>query len=385
VGSTLGQKSSPSVITLAESSKHIIQIVQLLEERSMSFSFCVNKNEMLVLCGLSLLYQGLDLKQDGKLMQDSQRLISAVAQMLEKTEAPAATDFKKLASALIKLEMPQHNQTNSLKSTSKSSKSTSPRLPKQSVKPTMYRMPSCSISESELLDQQEKLRRATMPNIAISQRLQQGTGRRSMDGQRPASPMARRDQRASVPSLSDIRPRPRNTEIPPTLDCLSLSTPTAAQTRSPSRPRSYHPLSSTSHTPLFPTPAYSAPKVNSVSPSEWETLLGSLDGGQTNLYDAIYGGPALSLPETTASTYGDWSPDSHWDMRNLNGDFLHNPAGTTQSVLSFSDESLTSGEDLATSDLGLGLSTAEFRNPLLAAIGITDEYFLDGLDETFGL
>ena len=45
------------MVALASSSKHIIQIVQLLEERRMSFSFCLNKNGLLLLAGFGLLYR----------------------------------------------------------------------------------------------------------------------------------------------------------------------------------------------------------------------------------------------------------------------------------------------------------------------------------------
>jgi hypothetical protein len=118
IGSSLGHKTSSSIISLADSSKHIIQIIQLLEERSMSFSFCLNKNEMLTLCGLSLLYQGLDLKQEGKLMQDGQRLVRIVIRYLEKADAPGAADFKRLALSMINADsqskQPTTRSTNSM-------------------------------------------------------------------------------------------------------------------------------------------------------------------------------------------------------------------------------------------------------------------------------
>ena len=57
VGSSLGAKAGSSMVALASSSKHIIQIVRLLEERRMSFSFCLNKNELLLLAGFGLLYR----------------------------------------------------------------------------------------------------------------------------------------------------------------------------------------------------------------------------------------------------------------------------------------------------------------------------------------
>ncbi len=72
---SLGHKADPSIVALAQSSKHIIQIIQLLEERRMSFSICLNKDNVLLLAGFGLLYQTLGLDRKGKLIQDSQRLL----------------------------------------------------------------------------------------------------------------------------------------------------------------------------------------------------------------------------------------------------------------------------------------------------------------------
>ncbi|RAL58634.1 hypothetical protein DID88_003554 [Monilinia fructigena] len=58
VGSTLGAKSSSSVISLADSSKHLIQITASRgEKHDILFLFEQNRNSMLTLCGLSILYQ----------------------------------------------------------------------------------------------------------------------------------------------------------------------------------------------------------------------------------------------------------------------------------------------------------------------------------------
>jgi len=387
VGSTLGRKASPSVIALADSSKHMIQIVQLLEERSMSFSFCINKNEMLVLCGLSLLYQGLDLKQEGKLMQDSQRLVLAVVHLLEKAEAPGAPEFRQLASQVLKLEAQKPKAVQSNMAAPLSTKPIAVPAPKQSKHP-IYRMQTCSISESELLDQQEKLRRATMPSLAQNRRPTY-ISRNSMDNLRAETPLSKREHRASVPAISHIRPRPQQLiDNAPNLDYLSLSnngSNTAVPIiRSPNQTRQKPALGVHSQGSLLPTPAYAAPKTNMVTTAEWESLLGSLDGGQTNLYDAIYGGPPLDLPDNTPTTVysGDWSPDG-WDMRSLtkNNGFMNHGPGPTQSVLSCSDDSLSSGEEFGTADLGLGLALNDYR----LSVGNGSGYFLDGFDETFGL
>ncbi|KAK0107352.1 hypothetical protein ONS95_004045 [Cadophora gregata] len=388
VGSTLGTKSSPSVISLAESSKHIIQIVQLLEERGMSFSFCVNKNEMLTLCGLSLLYQGLDLKQTGKLMQDSQRLVTVVNKLLEKAEAPGAADFKKLSSSLFKVDTQKKSpagRSPSVMNAPTSSKS-SPTATKHQIRPHIYRLGSASISESDLLSQQEKLRRATVPNINISMRQEYTPhGRSSLDSIRSESPMSKHDYRNSATHVSTtLKPRLLKNDRPPNLDYLSLSnTPVASQPQSPVQSRAQPPALK-AHTPIFPNNSYSTAKSSGVSVSEWEALLGSLDGGQTNLYDAIYGGPALSLADTHSSNYGDWSPDSQWDMTSLTMNDFGSAPGAARSVLSFSEESLSSGEDLSTSELGLG-GRQDYGHAMMGSGTVGDGYLLEGLDATFGL
>ena len=103
------------------------------------------------------------------------------------------------------------------------------------------------------------------------------------------------------------------------------------------------------------------------------------------MYDAIYGGPSLSVVDTSSSTYSDWSPES-WDMRSLTmQDLTTNPA-PAQNVLSFSEESLSSGEDLSASDPGLAGQHQDYQYALLPGLNSSgDSFLLDGLDGTFGL
>ncbi|KAI4251252.1 MAG: hypothetical protein LQ352_004963 [Teloschistes flavicans] len=103
-GSRLGSKASSSTVTLANASKHTIQIIQLLEERRMSFSFCLNKNELLLLSGFGLLFQGLGLNRRGRLMQDSERLVCSVIAILERNAALGSAEFKQLACAMMTVD-----------------------------------------------------------------------------------------------------------------------------------------------------------------------------------------------------------------------------------------------------------------------------------------
>jgi hypothetical protein len=103
-----------------------------------------------------------------------------------------------------------------------------------------------------------------------------------------------------------------------------------------------------------------------------------MDGGLNNVYDAIYGGPALTLVETpasAASTYSGWSPDS-WDLAGFNlGDLGNDPAA----VVDLSDDSLSSGEEVAPSELSLSVGSMEYPNSLLASTCTSgDGFVLEG-------
>lgn len=66
------------------------------------------------------------------------------------------------------------------------------------------------------------------------------------------------------------------------------------------------------------------------------------------------------------------------------GDFTSGIA-PPQSVLSFSEESLSSGEEMSASELGLSGSQLDYRHNLLSGTTPNEQYLLDGLDANFGL
>ncbi|QSZ33069.1 hypothetical protein DSL72_002654 [Monilinia vaccinii-corymbosi] len=366
VGFTLGAESSPFVISLAESSKHLIQIVQLLEERSMTFSFCLNRNSMLTLCGLSLLYQSLDLKQEGKLMQDNQRLVKIVFKFLEKANAPGAADFKRLASSLIGLD------TQSLDSKTRSalvrtvSAMSAPKVtktapdhsvaPRKKVHTHPYKQVNASMSENDILAQQEKLRRATLPNtFTCTSQNQTSSAQSSYEETRTDTSMIRRENRNSLSQLSSFSmPRYNTSSKTPNLNYLSLShTPISSQPPSPSISRIAHPGLS-SHTPHL---MYT--KMGNPFSGELGLILGSYDSGQTNIHSAIYGGPAPTFPQTNQTAisnpnYDDWSVLGWGDLTSPTTQDPSAVPGPAQSVISCSGESLGSGDEPSTRDLGLG-------------------------------
>ena len=396
VGSSLGQKAAPALIAIGESSKHIVQVVQLLDERNMTFSFCLNKTDMLVVCGMTLLYQILDFKQDSKLSRDSQKHVNAVIKMLIKAQAPGCLDFKRISSMIITVDdatspiQPRSSPTASSRnnqrrspSTSSSRRSATPQDPK----PSLGRLAAASVSETDLLQQQAKLRRMTMPSGAAPRpEALRPQSRRSVDNPQ-TQPFARREHRLST---SHSPHSPHTSPSHQNLDYLSLSTGSAAQGHMSGpmqgrRQNNLPPQIQQRLSQMYPG-SQTAVKSADLSASQWEALLGSLDGGQTNVYDAIYGGAPLSLNDTAvmpaSGTVGAGWLEDPWELNTFNlGDF--NGSVATQSVLSMSDESLSPGEEMTPTDLGLSVGSLDLQSTMMPNQCGNGEGFMNGMGNDY--
>ena len=377
-------------MALADSSKHIIQIIQLLEERGMSFSFCVNKNEVLSLCGLSLLYQAIDLKTEGKLLKDNQRLICAVIKFLEKGYSPSAQEFKKIVYSMFTFEQAPRPSNPGPSRRSSDNDMVVPIGIRSMPSPVSHKTQGLdafqqgNYSESDL---QERVRRATMSHISSTD-LTKYFGHDSQTETSRSEPAISPRESKSTPTLAHST-KPQASSLPisarkPNLDYLSLNgTPETLRSQSP-RPT----LLATrinSHAPMLSSAPASiiASKSTAATPgvSDWETLLGSIDGGRLNIHDAMYGGPALSLNDLghnngPFNSQDSWSPES-WDMTSLVGMQEYTSGQEAHSVLSFSEESMTSGEDFS----DLGRTSVDLGHTLIPSVG---DGFLDGMDGGFG-
>lgn len=404
VGSSLGPKAAPSLIAIGESSKRMIQIVQLLEERSMSFSFCLNKMDVLVLCSMTLLYQTLDLKNESRLVKDAEKLVNGVLKGLWKANTPGTYDLQRVASILIAVDEP--TPPSQTRASPESSRALSPpkASPQQSGFPQkkpiypLGRHQSAGASETDLLSQQEKLRRMTMSHVgAVRPELYRSQSRASFDDAMQRPPIPRQEHRYSLSQIQQSMMRMSSKQQKKTnLDYLSLSnTPVTTQPPSPVQSRMAAPQAPAQRrpqqtaSPHYPTSTIpvKADPANGMSTSEWESLLGSLDGGQANLYDAIYGGPALSLdtPPAVPTNFPDWTPES-WNLSGFSLGDMNSNAPPPQSVLSFSDESLSSGDDLATSDVYFNMND-DYRSGLLHPSRSPNDglVLVDGLNLDLGL
>lgn len=107
VGSTLQQKSSASLHAIRESSKCIAQIIELLTERKLGFSFCLNKAQLLLLSGFALLYSTIECQQDGNLAKENQKLIVGMLKELESCSQTLYKEFRLIASSIVKLDSPR--------------------------------------------------------------------------------------------------------------------------------------------------------------------------------------------------------------------------------------------------------------------------------------
>lgn len=321
----------------------------------MSFSFCLGKTDLLLGCSMTLLYQGLDLKQDSKMLRDNERLVNAAVKIVQQIKAPNTYDYKSVASLLVGIDEPQNSRSTPLRQSPDTSMAAPP--PQRSSpaynprkKSLSGRHSGASMSEADLLVQQEKLRRMTMPSSSTPGSgtgrpvLHRSPSRTSFDGVRPnpASILQRRDHRLSTPQTAVVARVPSGQET--NLDYLSLNSASAqpgptSPTRNSNRPSSAAP-SSQIYTPV------QIPQKPAVSPSEWEALLGQIDGGQVNLYDAIYGGPQVSLETPAASAVeGSWSPDS-LDLSTFNLGELGAPQSLSEESLS----SVSGGDDISSLD-----------------------------------
>lgn len=358
----------------------------------MSFSFCLNKPDTLLLCGMVLLFQTMDLKQDSKVLRDNEKLANAVIKAVDKAKAPGSYDFKRVAGMLITVDEPPPQSLPTPPRQSPDTCLTAP--PARSspttahkVHPALGRHLSASISETDLLLQQEKLRRMTMHHPPTNRIELPPRPRGSFDSQSPTLPLAQRDHRLSLSQvhaaqaamLARLATSP-GTAPKQNMDYTSLnshSQPSSpVQARGPPHPS----ITQSQQAHLYAQ----LQKGSSVSTAEWEALLGSIEGGQLNVYDAIYGGPGLALAETPVSsaatvTNTAWSPDS-WDLTGFNlGDF-GSGSGSSHSVVSISEDGLSSSDEL----VSVG-SAMDFRNPLIPVTAGADGFVLDGLDTGFAL
>ncbi|KAL8915048.1 MAG: hypothetical protein Q9171_000488 [Xanthocarpia ochracea] len=355
VGSSLGSKASSSIVALAGSSKHIIQIIQLLEERKMSFSFCLNKNELLLLSGFGLLFQSLDLNRDGKLMQDSQRLVCSVIAILERNAALGWAVFKGVACAMMSVDrcpksvLAVKNNLNSRRNSDSNMRAPQTRRKpgrKQQLQATTYRFPPGNTASVKKEASGE--RRATAPAGSTNYPQLNRTSSQASGSSAISDPV--RPQRCEQGATESGSVANSGLSVP-NLDYLSFS--------NDSDPRPSYSIVGTTHSSRELIADEFAGLLNS-------SALQEPPEGVFPPTDLL--GPHMSPAPSTANF--DWGTDL-WTMpADMNSQVA------SQSVRSFTEEDVTSGEELSISD-----KSSEYR---AIAVPCADRFGLEAFGVDFG-
>ncbi|KAJ5793738.1 hypothetical protein N7457_000337 [Penicillium paradoxum] len=333
---------SPSVLAVSDSAKHIIQILELLDERRLCLSVSINKKELVFFSGLGLLWQMLDVKSDSKLAKETQKLLGTALQYLRFESSAAATEFGVLSNSLVALDGGRRPSTGKhaqemVAPTQKPSKS-----PKKHLQALKSRLISTSIREKQP---------PTQPSP-------QSSRRNTVSGATP--PLAAQAIRS--PSWSSLPPsQPDHIQ-----DLIPAAHYLTEKGQSPldlpmnphlAPPMSYdHPRSMSCSTP-------SDPSAGAITMADWEYVLSDMDRGYSNIFTGIYGGKECGEdPGPFASITAEYTGKPNdpslvnppkVDIQGLSpeawsassGDFAPTHEHTTQSVLSYSGESMGSAEE----------------------------------------
>ncbi len=309
----------------------------------MSFSFCVNKNELLILAGFGLLFQGLNVDRTGKLIQDSQRLLCSVIEILERNAAMGAAEFKKVACAMISIERFSKDPRGSDDTAARRKSEGNMAAPKEAPKSARKLQTIAS--------------RSSTGNAPVVKR-ESSSGRRFTAPTLPTAQLSGYDRSTSQKSVSsvvsDLMPlhghsrrnskslRQDPSSKPPNLDYLSFNDPTPS-------PNNMSPGSSRH----FRTPELASQQMQSP-------------------LDSLFPSVSSYISPPPSADFG-WCSDI-WALPSNVG----NQPDASQGRVSFSEEDLTSGEELSSCDMG-----AEFRG--LGMLNVDGLVGSDGLDESFGL
>ncbi|KAJ5082406.1 hypothetical protein N7532_011449 [Penicillium argentinense] len=328
---------SPSILAMSDSSKHIIQILQLLDERRLCLSISINRKELVFLSGLGLLWQTLGLKRDSKLVKESQKLLANVVEQLELESSAAASEFNSLASTLVFLDTAKQ--------------APSGKQPQEMVAPA--HKPS-KFPKKHL----QSLKSRLSPNATREQSEKQAavSRRNTISGATP--PLGVQSLRS--PSWSSLPPSHQDqynaSHFPADHGRASLDLG--------SDPRLISSTMGYDYPRVMPSSTPSDTTNGAITMADWEYVLSDMDRGYSNIFTGIYGGkecgedsgPFASITAEYAQKQEDGTlsiPPPATDLQDLSpeawsassGDLASTQEHAAQSVMSYSGESMGSAEE----------------------------------------
>lgn len=323
---------SSSALALADSGKHIVQVLELLDERRLSLSVSINRRELISASGIGLLWQNIGLKRDSKLVKESQKVLTTVIDQLEAESSAAAAEFSAMATVLVSLDNKRSSATQS-----------------QSMSPPMQK--PLKSPKKQLEAWKARLTGNPSPNNNSQQKSGSVSRRNTISGSSPG--FVERQLRS--PSWASL----------PT-DNIQQQTPMGKDLYNSALGYDTNPPMSCS---VVPTDA----PTGNMSMTDWEFVVSDMDQGFSNIFTGIYGGkecgedpgPFASLTaeymhkqgqgmaplSTSSGEMQGLSPEA-WSATS-SSDLPHPQELATRSV--YSDESLGSRDDTLLPNLPFAL------------------------------
>lgn len=222
---------NPALLAIGDSSRHMIQILQLLDERRLSLSLAINRLELTYLAGLCILWQELNLGRGSKIVKEHRSMLLSVKKQIETESSAAASEFRVLSHLIISTDS------------------------QQSIKIKEALQTSQSRIEANLKSKQSKdavlSRRKTIADMSVAN-----------DSAHKAH------QRAAAVEHSQSLNRPKSADLSSGINV------------------DYYPFNAGSHRSMSTTDVSKM----ALSAAEWECILSDLDHGSLNIFNGIYGG-----------------------------------------------------------------------------------------------
>ncbi|KAL9108219.1 MAG: hypothetical protein Q9227_006957 [Pyrenula ochraceoflavens] len=377
-----GSHAAASLLTIADSGKHVVQILDLLDERSMNFTFPLNKVEILVSSGLALLWQRLDLPADSKIVQDNRKSFGLLFEVFKRYSMDSATNFvgvlQCLAAPTYRSSPPRPStaqpagQDLRLRQTISAPSNMKNKSAMKQIQAFAARFTNFGSKPQKAASDDDIARRTRIP-IAPTIPIAQTEGLNSPVQGRMSISSAQSEPCFAVPATRSSPTLSRASHSPTTPN-VNLESASALNVN-----LDYFPMAHQSSVTLSsPPPHFDTPQPHykehpdSTDPvftdAAWEGILASMDSGTSNIFNGIYGGSLdgetppfvqhhqqqppsfLNDPSCAGGVDSMGTPTMHWPSEVWPADAINllsstNKAPVPQSLLSFSDESLTSGGD----------------------------------------
>ncbi|KAI1613266.1 fungal-specific transcription factor domain-containing protein [Exophiala viscosa] len=315
-----GSVSSAANIVLATSGKHVLQIHELLLERRMNYTFPMDKTELLMNSGLPILWQSVDLEKDSKLVKDNQKSLNNLLGMMQNENAAAAMEFHKMTACFVTLEPRPALSVGKLSLDSTSQRPSVAPVMDSKSKSTRKQLQAIASKWSTFSNKakaEDVARRATVPEtrpVTVARgQVNRAASTTSLSSTRSAPIMPINS--ASPAQLTTSRTIDTSAI---NLDYLPFGDENVSQSRG-------------SSSTMLPPKIQQTP---TLADSNWDQLLNNLDNN-TAFYPDVTSDGLYQVPSN------EWAPN----VWNISGMEFPAKAPVPQSLLSFSDESLTSGDD----------------------------------------